>query len=544
MGLITDTALSIVQHPAVRAGIKGLSDRLSSEAIRDAIVNSVTGLGTERSKTSWNEYQDEMPLTMEELEALFANNDLAAVIVSKIVEDSLRDGFTFGRKDADEDEDAELVRRVMDKWKKLQAGESRFQRGAIWGRLFGGGGLILAVEDGRPLEAELVDEEVTKVKYLIDTNRQELTVADWKPDGTPLAYDWIPDRKGPTTIQVTRVHASRIMLFPGATTTAKRRVLNDGWDLSVLQRVVAALKSFDTMWANTDAMFADASQAVFHMQGLIAALAEDGGGTNDVKTRLTLMDMGRSVAKSIILDAGDEDGAGREDFKVVDRASLGGLDGVQQNYMVRLATAARMPLTVLLGMAPAGMDATGESDMTLYFNTVDTYRQEVLTERVLRIIKMLIQEVRAEDGASDMRDDSEEDEPEDDEDIEWCIEWPELFRPKPLDVQTAENMRVTSATGLITSEVVTPEEVALNLSRIAPTLRMQIDLDARRKAMKAAMEEVANRETGIGKLEAEGEVSTNNSIKVEKAKPKPVAGAPKTKMSKRKTPSKAAKRQV
>lgn len=530
---------SVVKPLGIIEGIKALGRRLTT----DAVYNLVTGLGTSRDKSTYTAYDDPDLLTMEELEALYAHNDIASVIVSKIVEDALRDGFTFGRKDADEDEDAELVHKVMCKWKKLQADESRFQRGAIWGRLFGGGGLILGVEDGRPLESELVDEDVTKVKYLIDTNRQELTVATWKPDGTPESYDWIPDRKGPTTIQVTRVHASRIMLFPGATTTAKRRVLNDGWDLSVLQRVVAALKSFDTMWANTDAMFADASQAVFHMQGLIAALAEDGGGTNDVKTRLTLMDMGRSVAKSIILDAGDEDGAGREDFKVVDRASLGGLDGVQQNYMVRLATAARMPLTVLLGMAPAGMDATGESDLTLWFNTVDTYRQEVLTERVLRIIKMLIQECEAEDGASEMRYDDEESE-EDDSDVEWCIEWPELYRPKPLDVQTAENMRVTSATGLITSEVVTPEEVALNLSRIAPTLRMQIDLDARRKAMKAAMEEVANRELGMGKLEAEGEVSTNNSIKLEKAKPKPVAGAPKTKMSKRKTPSKAQGRQA
>lgn len=519
----------------IKSALKGLASRMRAEAVADQIVNTVTGAGTARDKTVYSQFVEEPLLEPTEIETLYAFNDLAQTICDKPVEDALREGFSIKRANSTPEKDRELTRRILLKWKNLQKGENRFMRGAIWGRAFGGGGIILGVRGAGALETELVDADVTGVEYIKDFDRQQMIANGWYADGRVRTYLYTPVIQGTATdgsaVEPVTIHETRVMLFPGARTTANRRRENQGWDLSILQRVIAVLKSFDAMWQSTDAMFADASQAVFHLQGLIQSLGED-TGKNDVSVRLSLMDLWRSVQKAVVLDAGDENGDGREDFDVIERGALGSIDGVQNNYFVRLAAAARMPLTVLLGMAPAGMDATGESDMVLYFGTIDVYRQQVLADRIMRIIRFLVQEIEAEDAAaSEMREnpevevestDAEDDEEEsDDEDAEWEIVWPDLAKPTPLDQATAENMRITSVTGLITSMVATPEEVALSLDEIAPSLKLRLDTKSRKKALKAAMGEVENREQGRSQEEMKGEVGSKNQIAVEKAKPKP-----------------------
>lgn len=537
---------SLLQPETVKRAISGLAKRLRAEQVVDSIANYVTGIGTERSKAFYNTYVDEPPLDPMELEALYANNDIAAVIVDQIVDDAMRDGFRVKRANSTPEEDDELSKRIMKRWTQLQLDEGRFKRGAKWGRLFGGGGLILGVKGAGALSSKLDDDKATGIEFIKDVDRQQIMPQSWYADGRVESYLYQPvivgmSSSGQAAMPVV-VHESRVMLFPGASTTANRRRENEGWDLSVLQRVMVALKSFDSMWANTDAMFADASQAVFHMQGLISGLAED-GGKDDVRTRLQMMDLFRSAAKAVVLDAGDETGAGKEDFKVVDRPTLGGLDGVQQNYMIRLATAARMPLTILLGMAPAGMDATGESDLNIWFGKVDSYRKEVLNSRILRIVKFIAAELEMSTSNDAEFSEAIEAAEAENEDWEWEISWPELQKASPIDVATMENMRVTSALACVTSMVASPEEVALSMPEIAPTLGLRLDVASRKAALPDALGEVSNREMGLGKMEAESEVQTNSAVKA--AKSKPVAGkAPAGKMSKRKTPAKAAKRQT
>jgi phage-related protein (TIGR01555 family) len=505
--------------PVVVAAIKNQGKKSRMAGMFDAISNLVTGIGTSRDKNSALFYCDDAPLPCDLLEALFANNDLANTIVAKPVDDALRAWFTVERTETDEEED-ELAHDIQLELERLKAREL-MKEGATWGRLFGGGGVILRVKGGGLPAMPLRDEDVTEVLELIPFDRQDLTAYTWYGDGRVQTYIWQPTPiGGVTAIQPTVIHESRMLMFGGMTTTRRRKQYNQGWDLSVLQRVYNVLKSFDSMWASTDAMFADASQAVFKMQGLIQSLAEsDGEGREDVQTRLAFMDMVRSSAKAIMLDAGDKaNGSEPESFEVVERSTLGTLDGVMQAYMVRLATAARMPLTVLLGMSPAGMDATGDSDMELYFNTIDVYRADELQPPLLRLVKMLAQTL-GEDDVDDLK-----------------IVWPELSRPKPLDVATAEKMNIDGVVALVAAQTLLPEEAALNLNRIAPSLRLRVDLDARRKALKDGLAEVENREVGLGQVEAAAEVEAKHA-------PKPTANPP-AKSGARKTKAKSAKAQT
>jgi phage-related protein (TIGR01555 family) len=494
----------------VKSVLQGLSAKVRLNGVMDAISNAVTGIGTARSKTAAGRYVQDDLLQPSELEILWESNDLASVIVGKIVEDALRAGFTIERTGGSPTDDATRAEAILAEYKRLGA-PALVAEAACWGRLFGDGGIILGVEGSGALDEPLDDLRATKLEVLRVWDRQDLTPVEWDSFGQPLVYLWQPPATAGGTEAVTpkRVHRTRFLWFSGALTTARGRQRNRGWNHSVLQRVKNTLMSFDQMFASTDAMFADASQAIFKLQGLIQALAEaDGTGTADVQARLTMMDFMRSSGKAVVLDAGDETGAGAESFEVVNRDTLGTLDKVIDKYYVRLAASARMPLTVLLGVAPEGKDATGESDLILWYNTVDVYRQEMLQPQVERLVRLVARSVKDADPDS------------------WTVCWPELQRLGPLDNATAENMRVTSLVALTQGLIAQPEEAAISLRDVMRygLSALKLDTKAREKALKDAMLEVENREMG------EEEVVPGVS--------------PGAKQSERKTPAKAARRQT
>lgn len=510
--------MSPLENQADSPAIKRTLKKEALKAFFDSFTNLATNLGTSRDKAQWGEFDRNHLLTPDECETLFQDNDLAHKIVAKPVNDALRGGFTIKRARGGSDADREEADEILKTYAKVCRGPketSKVQRAAWWGRLFGGGGLVLGVKgSGRP-NTPLDDEKVKEIVLLSDFDRQDMTPTTWYPDGSVETYRWAPPATGTAPMRNVLVHESRVLVFPGAPTTNRTRARNQQWDLSVLQRVYEVLKSFSGMYGSVDNMFADASQAVFKLQGLIQALAEaddgaDGStGASDVQTRLQLLDFLRSSLRAIMLDAGDADGNGAESFEVIER-NIGQLADTMTQYFTRLAAAADMPLTVLLGTSPAGMDATGESDMILYFNTVDVYRQS-LTPIITRLIHMIARTLGDSDPES------------------WEIEWPELARPKPLDVATATKMNIDSAVALVGAGIVLPEEVALSLSRLAPTLGLIIDAPSRQKALKDALKELEDREmTGVNAQPEE----------------EPGGVKPAAKASERKTPSKAAGRQV
>ncbi len=499
-----------------KAQIQAAANRAHVREQLDSIVNVLSGSGTDRAKTTWNQFKDLRPLDMATLEALYANNALAKAIVDRLVDDSLREGFLLERAEPIEsdEQDAEAI---LKRWEELQEEESRFMRGAKWGRLFGGGGLILGVRDGNDLASELNDANVTKVEFIKDVDRQQLNAVSWYVDGRPMMYDYQPVLQGaPENVNPgpIKVHASRVMLFPGASTTAERRRENQGWDLSVLQAVYEVLLSYEAMWDSIDNQLADASQAVFKLSGLIQSLAED-GGREDVRTRLALMDMGRSAARAIVLDAGNDAGEGKEEFEVVERSGLGGLDKVQQNYFTRISAAAETPESILLGTAPGGDSATGDLERAMWFGRCDYRRRHVDEPRILRIVRMLSRELKQENPDS------------------WKIVWPELEKMSPMDAQTTAKMAVDSAVALVAAQAVLPEEVALGIRRLPALKWLKIDPEARLQALEAAQEEIASRTLGLEMMEEEAKIEAKHA-------PKPAPGAkPTPTTSKRKTVSKA-----
>src|SRR5690606_10215083 len=128
-------------------------------------------------------------------------------------------------------------------------------------------------------------------------------------------------------------------------------------------------------------MVTDAAQGVFRMKGLLAAIA--GGNYKDIVTRAQLLDMTRSVARSIMLDA--EHG---EEFKK-EQTAFSGIPDTIDRFVNKLAADSETPVTVLMGQAPAGLNATGESDLRIWYDNIQSVRQDRLLPALLRIVDIV-----------------------------------------------------------------------------------------------------------------------------------------------------------
>lgn len=75
----------------------------------------------------------------------------------------------------------------------------------------------------------------------------------------------------------------------------------------------------------------------------------------------------------------------REDFKNVS-ASLASLDVLQAQSQEHMAAVSRIPLVKLLGISPAGLNASSEGELRAFYDTIGAYQQRFMKPNLSRVI--------------------------------------------------------------------------------------------------------------------------------------------------------------
>lgn len=357
-----------------------------SGAVRlDSWQNQVTGFGTALDKTTYTTYVGSPLLSDEQLSNLYHGDDLAARMVDIVPDEMMRKGV-----DVDVG-DTKLNTELGDHLEAI-ALEANFADGWRWGRCFGGAAILLGADDGRPAHLPLKPERAKSLAYLHVLDRRYL----W-----PMTYYREPGPKmgrpetylvAPSSAYVdqgfARVHESRLVLFGGATTAAREREANNTWDLSVLQRAFEALRSFNTGFQSAEQLLTDAHQAVFKMQGLAEAITAQ--GEEAIRTRIELLNRFRSNIRALVVDAGDPSGgAGAEEFER-QSVSFTDIPNMLDRLQLRLAASVMIPVTILMGQSPAGMNATGESDFRWFYDRIASEQTRKATPAIRRIVKVAL----------------------------------------------------------------------------------------------------------------------------------------------------------
>ncbi len=432
----------------------------------DGWANVITGLGTGRDKSTGGTLVAAVPNTdYTKFQNLFYTDDLAATAaelparemvrawISVVANDpgTLDDNGRQGSPDGEvsTEEVVSLGNKILSRLEELGAQTAVFES-IVWSRVFGGSLLFMEIDDGGgddpdSLAQPLNEATIQSFSGLVVYDRFEVRVAkrygvsvSLTKLGTPEIYEIIPSAQSSGSPPVL-VHETRFIRFDGVLTNRRRMRDNDGWSDSIYGRTEHLLRDYGQSWLGIANMIQDFAQAVFKIKGLAAALASDQDDL--VMKRVKILDMCRSVARAVPLDADGEEFERKQ-------TPVSGLADLVDRFSIRLAAAFRMPVTLLFGQSPAGQNATGESDISFFYDQISANQETSLRPKLERLIRLLL---LSKDGPTNGV------EPED-----WSFVFNALFQLTELEQATLRKTQAETDKTYIDSGVLDEDEITFS----------------------------------------------------------------------------------
>lgn len=246
----------------------------------------------------------------------------------------------------------------------------KIKTGLQWGRLFGGAlGVMIVAGQGDDLSKPLNLQMIVPGDFCgllvfdrwnsIDTSIE--TVDDIRdPEfGLPKYYTVTDNNTG----ECAKVHYSRVLRFTGDDLPYWESQAEQQWGASVIESVFDELKKRDNVSWNIAQLTFMASLRVLKMGDMGEMLsAADEQTKEELYRTIQAQNWLMSNMGMQVIDASD-------DFQT-HQYTFGGIADVYKQFMIDIAGAANIPATKLFGRSPEGMNATGESDLTNYYDMV------------------------------------------------------------------------------------------------------------------------------------------------------------------------------
>jgi len=341
----------------------------------DGWSNLLTGIGiSNRDKLKNKKISGKSLLSRNDLTNLFVGEGLAKRIINVKVEDMTREGF---RIEGDTDD---LINKRLSELKARNNINSALR----WSSLYGGSVIVLGLNDGKNLNEELQEDNIKNIDFMKVYDRYYTSVSQYYSDpehpkfGEPELYQITPKQGG----IIFEVHESRILRFEGSDIPQEIKNMFDGWGMSDLQGVTDRIRGLSTSYDNIERIideFILGTLRINNLQDLIA-----GGQEKLIRKRLDLIDMSRHILNTTLLD--NEEGFERNS------ATVTGLDAILTKLELSLTGIIGIPITRFFGQSPKGLNATGESDVRQYYDSIGALQEERLKYPLERLIYLIMKE--------------------------------------------------------------------------------------------------------------------------------------------------------
>lgn len=407
----------------------------------DGWRNAFTGIGTSTHDKRAGGTFGSCALSYFEEAELWEGNALGARIVEAWPNEMTREGWRLVVRGGD---DAREIAEQVEAHHEAIGLVEAFWEALAFERAYGGGAVLLGARDFRDLASPLNLGRVTSFDWVTTFDPSEMVPRYWYTDptkpkfGQPSHYEILPYTEGPGTEGTVTppsilVHESRLVVFRGNRVSRRRSMPGKiGFGQSTLGRIHGVLRDHNMGFDAAAILLHDFSQAVFKIKNLADAMAED--RDDEIKVRAQAVEMSRSVARAIIIDA-DEDFERKQ-------TPITGLPETLDRFCTMLAAAADMPLTLLMGQSPGGLNATGESDVRFFYDRVKAAQVKRLRPALEKITALTFRVLGIE-------------EPE-----QWCIEFNPLWQQSAKEIAEARKLQAETDQIYIDSMVLAPKDVA------------------------------------------------------------------------------------
>lgn len=332
----------------------------------DGWTNDLTGIGGARDKVSGTAFSPNGALSYGLLDQLFHNDDVSGKACDLLPRQCLREGFHLADQGLEDAlEELEISSKIRLAW--------------ITARAFGGGALVAEGLSGDPTQPAVGKATSFRAVDILSLQPKTYYTTGEKL-GEPQTYTFNSFNAGVVSNASVEIHESRIIKAPGALTLPRRRVALGYWDDSVLQRAYWIVQAYGLTWASIVHILQDVAQGVYAIKDLYNMLVS--GNKELLLERMKVIDEQRSSARMILTDAE------HEKFERV-QTPITGVAELLDRVTERLASAFETPLTILMGSSPAGMNATGESDLEIWYAKCREHQRETVTPMLRKAARLI-----------------------------------------------------------------------------------------------------------------------------------------------------------
>lgn len=345
---------------------KILSDE--EELQKDGLENLVAQMGTEQDKRSYSKFVNRKQLSLDgmqdELNAMYRTDWLCGKVVDIIPDDMTREWREFTG-----DLDPEVIKTLQDEEDRLQL-SYYFNEAHKWGRLYGGGLIVLSVDDGQTPDKPLDISKIKKggLRHIKAIDRHRVSNAEVVPIADPMNKNFgMPEfyRFNETSI---KIHHSRVLRFDGIPLPFDEFRRNNYWSDSVLSRLYEAVTNFNTTANGASSMVYETNVDIMKVKGLMGYL-QTAEGEALLRKRFTMAGLMKSFNNMMLLD-------NEENYESKSN-TFAGLPDLLDRFALFLSAASDIPATRLLGSSASGLNATGEGDLKNYYDTVRSAQKKV-----------------------------------------------------------------------------------------------------------------------------------------------------------------------
>lgn len=178
-----------------------------------------------------------------------------------------------------------------------------------------------------------------------------------------------------------RVHHSRVLRFVGSRLPPIDEVAENYWGASIVEPLMQELKKYDNTSFNVAMLVFKACLRIYSMKDIDQIGIMDEDALQELYN--TLLGMNWMMSNQGMQIIGEGETLQTQQF------SFSGLDKVLETFMLDLAGAAGIPVTKLFGRAPAGMNATGESDLQNYYDSIEEMQESELRPVFDRLLPVM-----------------------------------------------------------------------------------------------------------------------------------------------------------
>lgn len=354
----------------------------------DGWMNLFSGLGTQADKKKSTKAVPTGFLFDAELETIYADDGLGARIIDLLPDDMMKQGWHYEFEN--EKEGLDEYSKIYDKiFKEIKAND-KISKALKWGRLYGGGLILLGVYDGEKLDQPLNLNKIKSFENLKIIPRNNVMYGTMEFQMNPELPHYGQVEYYPVTFytgkqyETVRVHYSRVIELHGVEIPSSEASIIPMefryWGISVFQRIQDRLKDLAGAFGSLSNLLHEVTIGKYKYKDLAEIMASD-GGEKLVQNRLQAMDLMKSTFHSVLMDMD-------ENFER-DTLSFGGVSDVLYQFMMMTSASTGYPMTKLFGISPGGLNSTGDSDTYQYYDMVRAEQQTKLLPIIERLVYII-----------------------------------------------------------------------------------------------------------------------------------------------------------